>query len=82
MLEHVKKRVQELESKVAYVEVRTDEFSCLLDTLLKSVALLHRASYEMRAGREQQEIEEFIRAFEHTSIDVKPVGSEDSSLSP
>lgn len=70
MLEHVRQKLKALESKVAFVQVQPGEFTDVLDTLLHAVSLLHSAAFELPEGREKQNIESFLRAFELLELNV------------
>ena len=72
-LDLVRSKLREIENYSAFVEARADEFSMLLDTLDMSVSLLHRAVYELPVGRCQQDTAEFLKAFELTTCEVKPL---------
>lgn len=79
-LESAQVRLKQLESKVAYVEIRTDELSTLLSTMSQSIALLQRALFELPEGREKDAIAEFVCEFENMVLNPTPLGECPSSL--
>lgn len=73
-LENAQEKVRQFESKTAYVELRTDELSTLLSTMMQSIALMQRALFELPEGREKDAIAMFLSEFENFELAPTPLG--------